>query len=132
MVERGGPVRAWHVPQADLSRGTLSSLMREYVLPRPRSTPTNRRYTTTCATQRPATDAQADQARREGLRRRQRPHADDEGFFSLTKNGIPGVYPSVSTKWLQGYLNEYAWRYNRRNDGRSMFEQLLLRATTGA
>jgi transposase len=53
-----------------------------------------------------------------------------EGFFSLTKNGIRGVYHSVSTKWLQGYLNEYAWRYNRRNDRRSMFDQLLLRAAT--
>ncbi len=51
-----------------------------------------------------------------------------EGFFSLVKNGIRGVYHSVSSKWLQGYLNEYAWRYNRRYDEQSMFEQLLLRA----
>jgi hypothetical protein len=39
-----------------------------------------------------------------------------EGFFGLTKNGIRGVDNSVSRKWLQGYLNEYAWRYNRRDD----------------
>jgi transposase len=51
-----------------------------------------------------------------------------EGFFSLVKNGIRGVYHSVSTKWLQGYLNEYAWRYNHRDDPRAMFERLLMRS----
>jgi transposase-like protein len=52
-----------------------------------------------------------------------------EGFFSTLKNGIRGSYHSVSTKWLQGYLNEYAWRYNHRDDAVAMFKTLLLRAT---
>jgi transposase len=52
-----------------------------------------------------------------------------EGFFSLVKNGIRGVYHSVSAKWLQGYLNEYAWRYNHRDAPGAMFKTLLLRAT---
>ena len=51
-----------------------------------------------------------------------------EGFFSLVKNGIRGVYHSVSTKWLQGYLNEYAWRYNHRDDPQAMFWRLLRRS----
>jgi len=55
-----------------------------------------------------------------------------EGFWSLVKRGIGGVYHVVSAKHLQGYLNEYAWRYNRRNDGRAQFETLLLRATAGS
>ena len=55
-----------------------------------------------------------------------------EGFWSLVKRGISGTHHAVSAKWLQGYLNEYAWRYNRRHDERSMFEQLLLRAASGA
>jgi len=50
-----------------------------------------------------------------------------EGFFGNLKTGIRGNYKKVSHKWLQGYLNEFTWRYNHR-DGRSMFEQLLLRA----
>ena len=29
-----------------------------------------------------------------------------EGFFSNLKRGIAGNYHSVSSKWLQGYLNE--------------------------
>jgi transposase len=37
-----------------------------------------------------------------------------EGFWSLVKGGLRGVYHSVSTKWLQSYLDEYAWRYNHR------------------
>jgi transposase len=37
-----------------------------------------------------------------------------EGFWSLTKNGIRGVYHNVSAKYLQIYLNEYAFRFNRR------------------
>ncbi len=53
-----------------------------------------------------------------------------EGFWSLTKRGIGGVYHAVSAKHLQGYLNEYAWRYNHRDDGRAMFETLLLRAAS--
>ena len=51
-----------------------------------------------------------------------------EGFWSLLKRGIGGVYHSVSAKHLQGYPNEYAWRYNHRDDRRAMFALLLERA----
>lgn len=53
-----------------------------------------------------------------------------DGFFGLYKNGIRGTYHAVSSRWLQGYLNEYAWRYNHRDDGRAQFETLLARAAT--
>jgi transposase-like protein len=52
-----------------------------------------------------------------------------EGFWSLVKRGIGGVYHAVSAKHLQGYLNEYAWRYNERDNPRAKFASLLLRAT---
>ncbi|MGA2635921.1 MAG: IS1595 family transposase [Terracidiphilus sp.] len=48
-----------------------------------------------------------------------------EGFWSLAKRGIGGVYHSVSKKYLQTYLNEYSFRYNRRNSGQPMFTSLL-------
>jgi transposase len=53
-----------------------------------------------------------------------------EGFFGNLKTGIRGNYKKVSRRWLQGYLNEFVWRYNHRAtvDRRAMFEQLLLRA----
>jgi len=48
-----------------------------------------------------------------------------DGFFALLKNGIKATHHGVSAKWLQGYCNEYAWRWNRRDNGRSMFLDLL-------
>ncbi len=51
-----------------------------------------------------------------------------EGFWSLVKRGIGGVYHSVSAKHLQGYLNEYTWRYNHRDDERAQFLSLVFRA----
>jgi len=48
-----------------------------------------------------------------------------EGFWSLVKRGIGGVYHSVSKKYLQTYLNEYSFRYNRRNADQPMFTSLL-------
>ena len=52
-----------------------------------------------------------------------------EGFWSLVKGGIGGVYHAVSRKWLQGYLNEYVFRYNHR-EGIDPFRVLLARAAT--
>ena len=51
-----------------------------------------------------------------------------EGFFGNPKTGIRGNYKKVSRRWLQGYLNEFVWRYNHRGTSRSMFRALLLRA----
>jgi transposase len=48
-----------------------------------------------------------------------------EGFWSLLKRGIGGVYHSVSTKYLQSYCDEYAFRYNHRNGTQPMFTSLL-------
>lgn len=54
-----------------------------------------------------------------------------EGFWSLVKRGISGTHHAVSAKHLQGYLNEYVWRYNNRDlDGPAMFGLLLLRAAS--
>jgi len=48
-----------------------------------------------------------------------------EGFWSLLKRGIGGVYHQVSAKYLQMYCDEYAYRYNRRFDEKPMFTSLL-------
>jgi transposase-like protein len=48
-----------------------------------------------------------------------------EGSWSLVKRGIGGVYHSVSKKYLQTYLDEYSFRYNRQNEGQPMFTSLL-------
>jgi transposase-like protein len=58
-----------------------------------------------------------------------------DGFWSLVKRGISGTHYHVSAKWLQGYLNEYAWRYNRRGPAeqgmmtrKQLFQDLILRS----
>ena len=52
-----------------------------------------------------------------------------EGFWSLVKRGIAGVYYQVGFEYLQSYLNEYAFRYNRRKVMRPMFRLLAERTT---
>jgi transposase len=52
-----------------------------------------------------------------------------EGFWSLVKRGIGGVYHAVSTKYLQSYLDEYSFRYNRRESGNLIFPALLARVS---
>ena len=48
-----------------------------------------------------------------------------EGFWSLVKRGIGGVNHAVSEQYLQSYVNEYAFRYNRRDQEQPMFEAFL-------
>ncbi|HEV2467879.1 MAG TPA: IS1595 family transposase [Candidatus Sulfotelmatobacter sp.] len=50
-----------------------------------------------------------------------------EGFWSLVKRGIAGVYHNVSKKYLQTYLDEYSFRYNRRDQGNLIFTSILER-----
>ncbi len=55
-----------------------------------------------------------------------------EGFWSLVKRGINGVYHSVSDKYLQNYLDEYAFRYNRRENPAGMFNEIVSRVADPA
>jgi transposase-like protein/ribosomal protein L37AE/L43A len=50
-----------------------------------------------------------------------------DGFWSLVKGGIGGVYKHVSPDYLQEYVNEYSFRYNHRKDEQPMFETFLNR-----
>ena len=52
-----------------------------------------------------------------------------ENVWSHFKRGITGVYRVVSKKYLQAYVDEYAWRYNNRMFGGEMFERLLKQVT---
>jgi transposase len=50
-----------------------------------------------------------------------------DGFWSLVKRGIKGVYYQVGRDYLQSYLNEFAFRYNRRKVMHPMFRLLAER-----
>jgi hypothetical protein len=49
-----------------------------------------------------------------------------ESAFSLLKRGIIGSFHQVSIKHLQRYLNEFGYRFNRRED-KDLFEQTVRR-----
>jgi transposase len=53
-----------------------------------------------------------------------------EGFFGNMKTGMRGAYKKVSRRWLQSYVDEYAWRWNARRERGSLFSQLLARAAS--
>ena len=48
-----------------------------------------------------------------------------EGIWSQIKRNFAGAQRHVSPKYLQTYLNDYAWRYSHRNSEVPMFELLL-------
>ena len=121
-VERSGRIRASVVPNSRAS--TILPLAREYVLPE------SLIYTDEYAAY--------ERLGRTGYTHRRIRHSAKvyvqgdthtqtiDGFFGLFKNAVRGVHHGVSHKWLQGYLNEYVWRWNRRKqEGGPMFHDLL-------
>lgn len=48
-----------------------------------------------------------------------------EGFWSIFKRGVSGVYTHVSPAYLINYANEYGFRYGNRNSVNGMFYELL-------
>ena len=48
-----------------------------------------------------------------------------EGFWSIVKAGIKGQYRVLSKKYLPFYLAEFAYRYNRRDDHKLIFEDFI-------
>lgn len=50
-----------------------------------------------------------------------------EGFFGNVKRGLSGVQHSVSRKWLELYVQEFAFKYNHRTDSEPMFRIFLAR-----
>jgi transposase len=129
MVERSGDVIALAIP--DTTAKTLCGSIQEFVLP-----------ATTVFTDEYASYNTVSEGRRYTHKRVK--HSEKvyvvgdvhtntiEGFWSLIKRGIEGVYHSVSREYLQSYLNEYSFRYNRRNADKPMFtcfwEQVIAKA----
>lgn len=51
-----------------------------------------------------------------------------EGFWSQLKRSINGTYHSVAPKYLQHYVDEFAYRYNLRNSESHLFHLLVPQA----
>src|ERR1700687_340926 len=121
MVERGGRVVARVA--ANTKKATLHGLVKQYIMPA--STVFTDDYVS------------YDGLQNLGYTHRRIRHSERvyvsgdvhtntiEGFWSTVKRGIGGVYHNVSAKYLQTYLNEYCFRYNRRHQGNLLFKRIL-------
>jgi len=132
MVERGGKGRVIAFVTPDVKAATLFPIIEEKILPS--STVYSDEYS---VYDRLATPANGYDHRR--IKHAQKIYVMGdvhtqtiEGFWSLVKRGIGGVYHSVSKKYLQTYLNEYSFRYNRRDQGNLIFSAILERVSQKA
>jgi transposase-like protein len=110
LVERGGNVRTFHVPVAD--KATVSKIVRENIARESRlHTDESRLYG----------DEAAHFAAHETVKHtageyvRGDVHTNSaEGYFSIFKRGMRGVYQHCKEKHLHRYLAEFDFRYNHR------------------
>lgn len=125
IVEREGRVVARTIP--DLTAGTLVSTVREHVLSQSTLyTDENGAYNTVSEGRR-YIHYRVNHSKSYAVGNA---HTNTiEGFWSLVKRGIAGVYYQVGAEYLQSYLNEYSFRYNRRKIMRPMFSLLAERTT---
>lgn len=124
IVERKGRVVAKAVP--DTTAATLCGTVREYVLPKSTVFTDELQAYNTVSEGRRYTHQRINHSSKVYVMGNVHTNTI-EGFWSLVKRGIGGVYHQVSQKYLQSYLNEYSFRYNRRDQGNLIFTSLLRR-----
>ncbi|CAN5369395.1 hypothetical protein BH10PSE10_BH10PSE10_08200 [soil metagenome] len=118
LVERGGSVRSFHVAVADAN--TVAGIVNENIHRETRlHTDESRLYT----------KVGANFAMHETINHSAKEYARGdvttntvEGYFSIFKRGMKGVYQHCAEKHLHRYLSEYDFRFNHRvklgfNDG---------------
>ncbi len=108
LVERGGGVRSFHVAVAD--RDTVQKIIADNIARETRlHTDESRLY--------PGADVAAHETVRHSAKEYARGDVNTnsvEGFFSIFKRGMRGVYQHCKEKNLHRYLAEFDFRYNTR------------------
>lgn len=115
LVERGGKARTFHVAQAD--QDTVSKIMRENVAKETRiDTDESKIYNIV-----PWRFAEHETVKHSADEYARYPEGKPivttntvEGYFSVFKRGMKGVYQHCSEKHLHRYLAEFDFRYNTR------------------
>ena len=110
LVQRGGSVRSFHVDRAD--KRTVASIVTKNVKRESRlHTDQSKLYS----------GADAHVAEHETVNHTRKEYARGdvttnsmEGYFSIFKRGMKGVYQHCNEKHLQRYLAEFDFRYNER------------------
>jgi transposase-like protein len=110
LVERGGKVRSFHVPRAD--KATVSKIVADNIAHESRlHTDESKLYFG--AEKIFATHETVCHSRKEYARGDVNTNSA-EGYFSIFKRGMKGVYQHCSEKHLHRYLAEFDFRYNHR------------------
>jgi transposase-like protein len=118
LIERGGRVRTFHVPVAD--KASVTKIVRDNIARESRlHTDESKLYTGSDAHF--ASHETVKHSRKEYVRGDVHT-SSAEGYFSIFKRGMRGVYQHCAEKHLHRYLAEYDFRYNNRialgvNDG---------------
>jgi transposase-like protein len=130
LVERGGRVRSFHIPTAD--KATVDRIVKENIAKESKlHTDESRLYGDAAEhfAEHESVKHSADEYVRtkfywqDGEPKTDKVHTNSaEGFFSIFKRGMRGIYQHCSEKHLHRYLAEYDFRYNHRvklgiNDG---------------
>jgi transposase-like protein len=114
LVERGGSVRSFHVP--DVTAYTLRPILGKHAHPQS-NLMTDEHPTYTSIGWNFASHSTVAHAAKEYVRQDPKflAHTNTvEGYFSILKRGIYGVYHHVSEAHLHRYLNEFDFRYTNR------------------
>jgi transposase-like protein len=110
LVERGGSVRTFHVAVAD--KATVTKIVTENIAKESRlHTDESRLYTG--SEERFSSHETVKHSAGEYVRGDVHTNSA-EGFFSIFKRGMTGIYQHCSEKHLHRYLSEYEFRYNHR------------------
>jgi transposase-like protein len=110
LVERDGSVRAFHVP--NVNGANLAAIVNEHVA----------KGTTIYSDDNHTTKYSAHGFSREAVKHQDGEYVRGpvhtntvEGFFSVLKRGVTGVYHSVSEAHLNRYLSEFGFRHSNRS-----------------
>ncbi|APV50230.1 IS1595 family transposase [Betaproteobacteria bacterium GR16-43] len=109
LVERGGEVRAFHVP--NVTHATLKTVLGQVSRDAHLMTDEATRYWN--VGKEFAQHSSVNHGKKEYARGDVTTNTV-EGFFGIFKRGMVGTYHHVSEKHLQRYVNEFAFRYNNR------------------
>jgi hypothetical protein len=125
MRERGGPLRLVHIENNNVE--SLSAQIKKHVSPKVRQVMTDE------FTAYPAAmiGAGIHGSKHETIKHKAKIYVRGEvhtntieSAFSLFKRGLTGSFHKVSIKHLQRYLDEFCYRFNRRNDDGAFAETL--------
>ena len=127
MVERNGRIRLKVIPNA--KKESLKPVIEANVSPNARiATDDFSTYATIVPPDRHIVGSHAEELWNHGTLRVTR---TIDGAFSLLKRALIGSFHRLENDHIEAYLNEFCWRYDRRQMQKEMFDALLTNVANG-